>query len=80
MLKIAETEEIAIEVKKQVSFQRNWDPSIKWLDTKEIREMEPSLSPSVSWRDVSPQRWPCSTSKIITSFCESGRLFWSGNT
>src|SRR4051794_29833377 len=48
MIKIAETEEIAVELKKQVTFQRNWDPTIKWLDAKELREMEPSLAPSVS--------------------------------
>lgn len=48
MLKIAETEEIALEVNKQVTFQRNWDPDIQWLDSNEIRDIEPALAPSVA--------------------------------
>ncbi|MFK9092509.1 glycine oxidase ThiO [Bacillus salipaludis] len=48
MLKIAETEEIASIVHKQVTFQKKWDPAITWLDKKELLELEPSLSPSIS--------------------------------
>lgn len=44
MLKVAETEEIAVEGRDQVIFQKQWDNHIEWLDEKTIREMEPALS------------------------------------
>ncbi|MEK5340362.1 glycine oxidase ThiO [Weizmannia sp. FSL W8-1119] len=47
IIKIAETDAIAEEVKKQVTFQQNWDPAIKWLDSHECLEMEPSLSSNI---------------------------------
>ena len=47
IIKIAETDAIAEEIKKQVTFQQNWDPDIKWLNAHELHELEPSLSPDL---------------------------------
>jgi glycine oxidase len=75
MLKIAETEEIAEEVKKQVAFQRNWDPTIKWLDSKELREMEPALSPSVSGGMYLPNDGHVQPSKLTQAFAKAAVYF-----
>jgi glycine oxidase len=75
MLKIAETEEIAVEVKKQVSFQRNWDPTIKWLDAKEIREIEPVLSPSVSGGMYLPNDGHVQPAKLSLAFAKAAVYF-----
>lgn len=75
MLKIAETEEIALEVKKQVTFQRNWDPTIKWLDSKDIREMEPSLSPSVSGGMYLPNDGHVQPAKLSLAFAKAAVYF-----
>jgi len=75
MLKIAETEEIAVEVKKQVSFQGNWDPSIKWLDSKEIREMEPALSPSVAGGMYLPNDGHVQPVKLTQAFAKAAVYF-----
>lgn len=48
MLKIAETDELAKELRKQVTFQSNWGSKIKWMDPKEVLEMEPALSPNIA--------------------------------
>jgi len=75
MLKIAETEEIALEVKKQVTFQRNWDPTIKWLDAKEIREIEPALSPSVSGGMYLPNDGHVQPAKLTQAFAKAAVYF-----
>lgn len=68
MFKIAETEEIALELKKQVSFQQNWDPSIQWVDSRELREMEPSLSPHISGGMYLPNDGHVQPSKLSHAF------------
>ncbi|MFF2445485.1 NAD(P)/FAD-dependent oxidoreductase [Neobacillus sp. NPDC058068] len=75
MLKIAETEQLAFEVKKQVIFQRNWDPTITWLNTKEIREMEPSLSPSVSGGMYLPNDGHVHPAKLTKAFAKAAEYF-----
>jgi glycine oxidase len=75
MLKIAESEEIALEVKKQVTFQRNWDPAIKWLDTKELREMEPSLSPSLAGGMYLPNDGHVQPAKLTQAFAKAAVNF-----
>ncbi len=74
-LKIAETEEVAVEVIKQVTFQRNWDPSIKWLDETELREMEPSLSPSVSGGMYLPNDGHVQPAKLTQAFAKAAVYF-----
>jgi glycine oxidase len=75
LLKIAESEEIALEVKKQVTFQRNWDPAIKWLDTKELREMEPSLSPSLAGGMYLPNDGHVQPEKLTQAFAKAAVHF-----
>jgi glycine oxidase len=75
MLKIAETEEIAVAVKKQVSFQGNWDPAIKWLDSKEIREMEPALSPGVAGGMYLPNDGHVQPVKLTQAFAKAAVFF-----
>jgi glycine oxidase len=75
MLKIAETEEIAVEVKKQVEFQKNWDPSIQWLDDSEIREMEPSLSPIVAGGMYLPNDGHVQPKKLSQAFAKAALCF-----
>src|SRR3954447_2142337 len=75
MLKIAETEEIAVEVKKQVEFQKNWDPSIQWLDDSEIREMEPSLSPIVAGGMYLPNDGHVQPKKLSQAFAKAALYF-----
>ncbi|WP_419887627.1 glycine oxidase ThiO [Neobacillus niacini] len=75
MFKIAESEEIALEVKKQVTFQRKWDPAIKWLDTKELREMEPSLSPSLAGAMYLPNDGHVQPAKLTQAFAKAAVQF-----
>jgi glycine oxidase len=75
MLKIAETEEIAVEVKKQVEFQKNWDPMIQWLDGREIREMEPSLSPRVAGGMYLPNDGHVQPQKLSLAFAKAALYF-----
>ncbi|MFP7296965.1 glycine oxidase ThiO [Neobacillus niacini] len=75
MLKIAETEEIALDVKKQVTFQRKWDPAIKWLDTKALREMEPSLSPSIAGGMYLPNDGHVQPAKLTQAFAKAAVHF-----
>lgn len=75
MLKIAETEEIAIEVKKQVNYQRNWDPMIKWLDSTELLEMEPSLAPSVVGGMYLPNDGHVQPAKLTKAFANAAVYF-----
>ncbi|MED3562639.1 glycine oxidase ThiO [Bacillus xiapuensis] len=71
MLKIAETEEIAIEAKQQVLFQRNWDSKIQWLDSAEIREMEPALSPNVAGGMYLPNDGHVQPEKLTAAFAKA---------
>ncbi|MFB3167573.1 glycine oxidase ThiO [Neobacillus sp. 179-C4.2 HS] len=75
MYKIAESEEIAVEVKKQVTFQRKWDPAIKWLDTKELREMEPSLSTSLAGGMYLPNDGHVQPAKLTQAFAKAAVHF-----
>ena len=75
MLKIAETEEIAVEVKKQVNYQRNWDPTIKWLDSTELLEMEPSLAPSVVGGMYLPNDGHVQPAKLTKAFANAAVYF-----
>ncbi|MGG1674153.1 glycine oxidase ThiO [Neobacillus sp. NRS-1170] len=75
MFKIAETEEIANEVKKQVAFQRKWDPKIKWLDAKELQEMEPSLSPNVVGAMFLPNDGHVQPAKLTDAFAKAAVYF-----
>jgi glycine oxidase len=47
MIKVAETEDEVINLKKQISFHRDWDQAVKWLTPEELQEKEASLSPSL---------------------------------
>ncbi|MFZ7946700.1 glycine oxidase ThiO [Neobacillus sp. 19] len=75
LLKIAETEEIASEVKKQVDFQREWDPAITWLDKKELLELEPSLSPSISGAMLIPNDGHVQPAKLAKAFTQAAAYF-----
>ncbi len=75
MLKIAETEEMALKVKQQVTFQRKWDPTISWLDAKEIREMETSLSPSVFGGMYLPNDGHVQPEKLTQAFAKAAVNF-----
>nr|WP_263327710.1 glycine oxidase ThiO [Neobacillus sp. Marseille-Q6967] len=75
MLKIAETEEIALEVKKQVTFQRNWDPAIQWVDSNEIRDMEPALAPSVAGGMYLPNDGHVQPIKLTQAFAKAALQF-----
>ncbi|WP_251033780.1 glycine oxidase ThiO [Bacillus sp. ISL-75] len=75
MVKIAETEEIAIEVKKQVTFQKKWDPTITWLDATEVCVLEPSLSPSVAGGMYLPQDGHVQPAKLTQAFVKSAEHF-----
>lgn len=75
MLKIAETEEMAIDLKTQVDFQRNWDPAIQWLKSTEIREMEPALSPSVAGGMYLPNDGHVQPAKLTQAFAKGAIHF-----
>ncbi|MDR7236615.1 glycine oxidase ThiO [Neobacillus drentensis] len=75
MFKIAETEEIATEVKKQVTFQKNWDPTIAWLDSKQLREMEPALSPSVAGGMYLPNDGHVQPAELTLAFAKAAVYF-----
>lgn len=75
MLKIAETEDLALELKKQVSFQQRWDPSIKWLDSSELREMEPSLSPDIPGGMYLPNDGHVKAEKLSQAFAKAAGYF-----
>jgi glycine oxidase len=75
MVKIAETEEIAFDLKKQVTLQRNWDPDIKWLDSKELREIEPSLSTNVTGGMYLPHDGHVKASKLSYAFAKASVYF-----
>ncbi|MDN3015658.1 glycine oxidase ThiO [Paenibacillus sp. BSR1-1] len=75
MFKIAETEAIANEVKMQVAFQRKWDPAIKWLDAKELQEMEPSLSPNVVGAMYLPNDGHVQPTKLTEAFAKAAVYF-----
>ncbi|MCH6264407.1 glycine oxidase ThiO [Neobacillus citreus] len=75
MLKIAETEDMAEEVIRQVTFQKKWDPTIKWLDAKELREMEPSLSPSVPGAMYLPNDGHVQPAKLTQAFAKAAVHF-----
>jgi glycine oxidase len=75
MFKIAETEEIATEVKKQVAFQKNWDPTITWLDSNQLREMEPALSPRVAGGMYLPNDGHVQPVKLTQAFAKAAVYF-----
>lgn len=75
MVKIAETEEIATEVKKQVAFQKKWDPTITWLDSKQLREMEPALSPSVAGGMYLPNDGHVQPAELTLAFAKAAVYF-----
>ncbi|WP_052353724.1 glycine oxidase ThiO [Neobacillus jeddahensis] len=75
MTKIAETEEIALDIKKQVIFQRKWDPMITWLDAKEIRVLEPSLSQSVAGGMYLPNDGHVQPAKLTQAFAKAAEYF-----
>lgn len=75
MFKVAETEEIAHEIQKQVIFQKKWDPAIQWLDSYEIREMEPSLSPSISGGMFLPNDGHVQPTKLSQAFAKAAVHF-----
>lgn len=75
MFKIAETEEIAVELKKQVSFQSNWDRTITWLDAKELREMEPALTPSVAGGMYLPNDGHVQSARLTQAFAKAAEYF-----
>ncbi|XJZ25725.1 glycine oxidase ThiO [Bacillota bacterium Lsc_1132] len=75
MLKIAETEDIAVELKNQVTFQQNWDSSIQWVDFKELREMEPNLAPSVFGAMYLPNDGHVQPAKLSLAFAKAAAYF-----
>ncbi len=75
MLKVAETEEIASDLKKQVTYQRNWDPAITWLDFKELHEMEVSLSPSIAGAMFLPNDGHVHSEKLSKAFTQAAVYF-----
>ncbi|WP_256237048.1 glycine oxidase ThiO [Bacillus sp. EB600] len=75
MLKIAESEDIAEELKKQVPFQRNWDPDIHWLDSKQVLEMEPALTPTVLGAMYLPHDGNVMPAKLSLAFAKAAEHF-----
>lgn len=75
MLKIAESEEIAGDLKKQVVFQRNWNPGIQWLNTKEVHEMEPNLAPSIYGAMYIPNDGNVNPLKLSLAFAKAAAHF-----
>ncbi|WP_163183517.1 glycine oxidase ThiO [Neobacillus sedimentimangrovi] len=75
MLKIAETEDIAHEVQQQVLFQRKWDHEIRWLDSHEIRELEPALSPTVAGGMYLPNDGHVHPEKLTKAFAKAALHF-----
>ncbi|MFD0824816.1 glycine oxidase ThiO [Neobacillus sp. M.A.Huq-85] len=71
MLRVAETDEIATELKKQVIFQNNWDSKIQWLDSLDIREMEPAISPSVAGGMYLPNDGHVQPGKLTQGFAKA---------
>lgn len=75
MLKIAETEELASDLKNQVLFQQNWDSGIQWLDAKQVREMEPALAPTVSGAMFLPNDGHVQPAKLSLAFAKAAEHF-----
>ncbi|WML39572.1 glycine oxidase ThiO [Neobacillus sp. OS1-2] len=75
MLKIAETEEIASIVQQQVTYQKKWDPAITWLDKKELLEMEPSISPSVSGAMFLPNDGHVQPANLSKAYAQAAAYF-----
>jgi len=75
MLKIAETEEIAKEVKQQAAFQQLWDSEIEWLDSHNIRELEPFLSPDVAGGMFIPNDGHVQPAKLSKAFAKAAEQF-----
>ncbi|PLS01168.1 glycine oxidase ThiO [Neobacillus cucumis] len=71
MIKIAESEENVKEVKQQVAFQRNWDSDIVWLDSHSLRELEPSLSPTVAGGMYLPNDGHVQPAKLSLAFAKA---------
>ncbi|MDR4946659.1 glycine oxidase ThiO [Neobacillus cucumis] len=71
MIKIAETEEMAKEVQQQAAFQRNWDPEIEWLNSHSLRELEPSLSTSVTGGMYLPNDGHVQPEKLSKAFAKA---------
>lgn len=75
MLKIAETEELASELKDQVLFQQNWDSGIQWLDATQVREMEPALAPTVAGAMFLPNDGHVQPAKLSLAFAKAAEHF-----
>src|SRR5581483_2333653 len=75
MLKIAETEELASELKDQVWFQQNWDSSIQWLDATQVRELEPALAPTVAGAMFLPNDGHVQPAKLSLAFAKAAEHF-----
>ncbi|MFJ7728500.1 glycine oxidase ThiO [Neobacillus sp. NPDC097160] len=75
MLKIAETEEIASIVRKQVTFQRKWDPAITWLDKMELLELEPSISSSISGAMFLPNDGHVQPANLSRAYAQAAAYF-----
>ena len=75
MLKIAETEDMAANLKKQVAFQRSWDSSIQWLDSKEVQQMEPNLAPTVAGAMYLPNDGHVHPAKLSLAFAKAAAHF-----
>ena len=75
MIKIAETEEMVNEVQLQAAFQRNWDPEIEWLDSHSLRELEPSLSPSVAGGMYLPNDGHVQPLKLSHAFAKAAEQY-----
>lgn len=75
ILKIAETEDIATALKKQVKFQKNWNSSIQWLDEKELSEMEPNLAPGICGAMYLPDDGHVQPAKLSIAFAKAAAHF-----
>ncbi len=75
MIKIAETVEIAADVQQQAAFQRKWDTEIEWLDSHSLRELEPSLSPSVAGGIYLPNDGHVQPEKLSLAFAKGAEQF-----
>ncbi|WP_160719431.1 glycine oxidase ThiO [Bacillus sp. USDA818B3_A] len=73
MIKIAENERMAKEVQQQAAFQSNWDPDIEWLDTHSLRELEPSLSPSIAGGMYLPNDGHVHPAKLSQAFAAGAK-------
>ncbi len=75
MLKIAETEDMAVNLKNQVVFQRSWDSSIQWLDSNELLQMEPNLAPTVAGAMYLPNDGHVQPTKLALAFAKAAVHF-----